>query len=76
MERKKFKRVSTAAKKPRLCRPSNDNKAFRRARRDRFPPRSDQKPGTLGHIPPLAGRENSTLPPEAPFLALGKHSDP
>ncbi|XP_055271865.1 uncharacterized protein LOC129548938 [Moschus berezovskii] len=73
---KNFKRVSTAAKKPRLCRPSNDNKAFRRALGDCFPPRSDQKPGTLGHFPPLAGRENSTLPPAAPFLALGKHSGP
>lgn len=59
---------------PRLCRPSNDNKAFRRERGNRFPHGPDQKPGTPGHIPPLSGRENSSLPPEAPFLVLGKHS--
>ncbi|XP_066895414.1 uncharacterized protein [Kogia breviceps] len=74
LERKILKRVSTAAKKPRLCRPSNDNKAFRRERGDRFPHGPDQKPGTPGHVPPLSGRENSSLPPEAPFLVLGKHS--
>ncbi|XP_057606248.1 uncharacterized protein LOC130861412 isoform X2 [Hippopotamus amphibius kiboko] len=74
LERKIFKRVSTAVKKPRLCRPSNDNKTFGREPGDRFAPGPDQKPGTPGHIPPLSGRENSSLPPEAPFLVLGKPS--
>ncbi|XP_057606249.1 uncharacterized protein LOC130861412 isoform X3 [Hippopotamus amphibius kiboko] len=59
---------------PRLCRPSNDNKTFGREPGDRFAPGPDQKPGTPGHIPPLSGRENSSLPPEAPFLVLGKPS--
>ncbi|XP_077914903.1 uncharacterized protein LOC118531852 [Halichoerus grypus] len=61
-KKKKFKRVSTAAKKPRLCRPSNDNRAFRRVRGDRFPPRPGQKPGTPSHTAPLSGRRdfNST----------------
>lgn len=57
---------------PRLCRPSNDNGAFRRVpgweggRRERrgggtrFPPGGDQKPGTPSHITPLSGREDPT----------------
>nr|XP_023412826.1 uncharacterized protein LOC111752660 [Loxodonta africana] len=44
LERQFFIRVSTAAVKPRLCRPSNDNRAFRRAWGDHFPPRPHQKP--------------------------------
>lgn len=58
---------------PRLCRPSNDNKAFRREQGDCFPPGPDQKPGTLSLILPLSGRKTANLPQEAPFSVLGKH---
>nr|XP_037861453.1 uncharacterized protein LOC103248820 [Chlorocebus sabaeus] len=59
LEEKISKGCPQRRKKPRLYRPSNYNRAFRRMRRDGFPPGPHQKPAHPSHPAPLSGRKDS-----------------
>lgn len=59
---------------PRLCRPSNDNRAFRRVRGDRFPTQTwPETRHPQPHCPSFRQKGFQLHHREAPFLVLGKH---
>ncbi|XP_063492725.1 uncharacterized protein [Symphalangus syndactylus] len=69
--KKKFQKGVHRGEK-RLYRPSNYNRAFRRMRRDGFPPGPHQKPAHSSHIAPLSARKDSnSTTGRPPFLVLG-----
>lgn len=59
LEEKISKGCPQRRKKPRLYRPSNYNRAFRRMRRQGFPPGPHQKPAHPSHTARLSGRKDS-----------------